>query len=175
LSSDLYGACYSEAHGDVVYGTCESAKYPMCTKETAKSATSGFSGAPCTTTRWMPGFGKDGAYVPGVLLMNDDGGSEWAVSKGDLVQKASDLRMACDGRTLLSDVRVPTVVNCAAAWNYAVNPHYGVVRSHTHPWSGDQVPTLDAVGDVACASRPLFVSYHATLGIVVAFRSDLLV
>ena len=156
----------------MVYGTCESAKYPMCTKETEKSAASGYSGAPCTTTGWMPGFGSDGAYVPGVLLMNDDAGSEWVVRRGDLLQKGNGVVMACNKQPLLSDVRVPTVVNCAAAWNYAVCPHYGVVRSHTDPWSGDDVPILDAVGDVA-STLELFVPYHTTLGIVVTYRSKL--
>jgi hypothetical protein len=170
-SSRQYGACFAEAYDGVVYGTCDNAKYPMCAKETAKSASSGYSGAPCTTTGWMPGFGADGVYVPGVLLMNDDAGSEWVVRAGDVVSKRDV--MACDKRTMLSSVRAPSVVNCAAAWNYAVCPHYGVVRSHTDPWSGDQAPILDAVGDVACASRELFVSYHATLGIIVTFRSDL--
>jgi hypothetical protein len=172
LSSAQYGACYAEAHGDVVYGTCDKAKYPMCTKETEKSATSGFSGAPCTTTGWMPGFGKDGAYVPGVLLMNDDAGSEWLVRRGDLLQKGNTVVMACNKQPLLSNVRVPTVVNCAAAWNYATCPHYGIVRSHTDPWSGDQVPILDAVGDIA-STKELFEPYHTTLGIVVTYRSSL--
>jgi hypothetical protein len=161
--------CFESARGGVVYGTCPDVPYPRCAKEVARGATSAKNSAPCTTTQWMPGFGKDGVYVPGVLLLNDDAGSEWVVRPGDVVQPLP--ATACDDRTIMLVTTAPAVVNCCAAWNYAVFPHYGVVRASAEPWSGDMPPTRDAVGDVACASRAAFVKYHRSLGIVVAFRS----
>ena len=161
--------CFESARGGVVYGACPDVPYARCTKEVARGATSATTGAPCTTTQWMPGFGTDGAYVPGVLLLNDDAGSEWVVRTGDVVQKLPTT--ACDDRTIMLVTTAPAVVNCCAAWNYAVFPHYGVVRASAEPWSGDMPPTRDAVGDIACASRAAFVKYHRSLGIVVAFRS----
>jgi hypothetical protein len=82
LSSRDAKTCFDEAYGDVVYGTCPDAAYVRCAKEKPYGATSSDRKAPCTTTRWMPGFGNDGVYVPGVLLMNDDVGSEWHVRPG---------------------------------------------------------------------------------------------
>lgn len=171
-SKDVAKTCFDSAYGGVVYGTCPDVPYVRCARETPYSATSANRKAPCTTTQWMPGFGPDGTYVPGVLLMNDDVGSEWLVRPGDVVHKK--MVRSCDGKTLIPEVKAPVVVNCCAAWNYAVFPHYGVARSNPEPWSGDMPPTRDAVGDVACATRELFVEYHRGLGIVVAFRRDLL-
>ena len=170
-SKDVAKSCFDAAYGGVVYGTCPDVPYVRCAKETPRGATSTDRKAPCTTTGWMPGFGADGQYAPGVLLMNDDVGSEWYVRPGDVVHKK--IVRACDNATKMPVVKAPTVVNCCAAWNYAVFPHYGVVRSNHEPWSGDMPPTRDAVGDVACASREMFVEYHRSLGIFVAFRSDL--
>jgi hypothetical protein len=172
-SADVKGSCFESAHGGVVYGTCPDVPYARCAKEKPYGATSTVRKAPCTTTRWMPGFGEDGVYVPGVLLMNDDVGSEWIVRPGDVVQKETDATTTCDGAILLG-ATAPTVVNCCAAWNYAVFPHYGVVRANAEPWSGDMPPTRDAVGDIACSSRDMFVEYHRGLGIVVAFRGKML-
>jgi hypothetical protein len=171
-SKDVATSCFDAAYGGVVYGTCPDTAYVRCAKETPYGATSTQRKAPCTTTQWMPGFGPDGTYVPGVLLMNDDVGSEWLVRPGDVVHKK--MVRSCDGKTLFPETKAPMVVSCCAAWNYAVFPHYGVVRSNPEPWSGDMPPTRDAVGNVACATRDLFVEYHRGLGIVVAFRSDLI-
>jgi hypothetical protein len=168
-SKDVAKSCFDAAYGGVVYGTCPDVPYVRCAKETPRGAASTDRKAPCTTTGWMPGFGPDGSYVPGVLLMNNDVGSEWFVRPGDVVHRK--IVRTCDGKHL-AEIKAPTVVNCCAAWNYAVFPHYGVVRSNHEPWSGDMPPTRDAVGDVACASREMFVEYHSSLGIVVAYRRD---
>lgn len=168
--SGVQGYCLDSAYGGVVYGTCEYLKYPACVKETEFSHSD--TRAPCTTTQWMPGFDPDGLYRPGVLLMNDDAGSEWPLRPDDVVSK-TPVVLCGRSASVVTGVSVPRFVNCVAAWNYAVHPQYGVVRSHADPWSGDLPPTRDAVGDVACASRELFVKYHAMLGIVVVFRSDL--
>ena len=170
LSSRDAKTCFDDAYGDVVYGTCPDAAYVKCAKEKPYGATSTDRKAPCTTTQWMPGFGTDGTYVPGVLLMNDDVGSEWHVRPGDVLHR--EIVVACDKQTKIPSIKAPSVVSCCAAWNYAVFPHFGVVRSNPEPWSGDMPPTRDAVGNVACASRDAFVWYHRGLGIFVAFRSD---
>ena len=84
--------------------------------------------------------------TPGIILINDDLGSNWVVVPGDNLNEAGEFMIhkgnAVQGK---SDLFFPTHVNCIAAWNFWAYPRHWLHRSNTDPNDGDAIPAFDAV------------------------------